>query len=100
MSRGDKNTKILIVLTLSLFLAFSGCRSSQRTSKKVKEAENAEMAMQKESDKEYNDAINQHNKMQSKNSKQTMKDQKKLAKKYNKSQKRSLWDRTFNNSCK
>jgi uncharacterized protein YceK len=95
-----KNTKFLIVLIFSLFLAMSGCRSSEKVPKEVREAEKAEMQMDKEAQKEYELAVKNHKKMQSDQSKKIMRDQKKASKKFNKSKKRSLWDRIFNKNCK
>ena len=99
MLNGSKNTKFLIVLIFSLFLAFSGCKSSQKVPKKVKEAEKAEMQLDEEAQKEYEFAVKNHNKMQSDQSKKIMKDQKKASKKFNKTKKRSFWDRIFNKNC-
>jgi len=100
---GGKNTKFLIGLIFSLFLLMygsSGCKTGEKVPKEVKQAEKAELEMQKEAEKEYQLAVKQHNKMQSPQSKKIMKDQKKAAKKLNKSKKRSLWDRLFNRDCK
>jgi hypothetical protein len=58
------------------------------------------MKMDKEAQKEYELAVKNHKKMQSDQSKKIMKDQKKASKKFNKSKKRSLWDRLFNKDCK
>ncbi len=95
MQSGYKNTKFLIVLVFSIFFLFSGCRSTQRVSKEVKQTEKAEAKLQKEADKEYQEAVKRHNKMQSKQSKQIMKDMKRAGKKENKGKKRSFWDRLF-----
>lgn len=100
MLNDGKNTKFLIVLIFSLFLAMSGCRSSEKVPKEVREAEKAEMQMDKEAQKEYELAVKNHKKMQSDQSKKIMRDQKKASKKFNKSKKRSLWDRIFNKNCK
>lgn len=100
MLNDGKNTKFLIVLIFSLFLAMSGCRSSEKVPKEVREAEKAEMQMDKEAQKEYELAVKNHKKMQSDQSKIIMRDQKKASKKFNKSKKRSLWDRIFNKNCK
>lgn len=99
MLNDGKNTKFLIVLIFSLFLALSGCKSSQKVPKEVKQAEKAEMEMENEIQKEYEFAIKNHNKMQSAQSKKIMKDQKKATKRFNKTKKRSLWDRIFNKNC-
>lgn len=100
MQNGYKNTKFLIMLVLSTFLAFSGCKSNQRVSKEVRQTEKAEVRLQKEADKEYEAAVKRHNKMQSKQSKQIMKDMKRAGKKSNKGKQRSFWDRLFNkNDC-
>lgn len=100
MLNDGKNTKFLIVLIFSLFLAMSGCRSSEKVPKEVREAEKAELQMDKEAQKEYELAVKNHKKMQSDQSKKIMRDQKKASKKFNKSKKRSLWDRIFNKNCK
>lgn len=96
MLNAGKNTKFLIALFLSLVLAFSGCKTSEKVPKEVKEAEKAELEMQKEAEKEYLLAVKEHNKMQSDQSKKIMKDQKKASGKLNKSKKRSFWQRLFN----
>lgn len=68
--------------------------------KEVRDAEKAEMQMDKEAQKEYEFAVKNHNKMQSDQSKKIMKDQKKASNKFNKPKNRSLWDRLFNKDCK
>jgi hypothetical protein len=97
---GGKNTKFLAVLIISLVFAMSGCKTSEKVPKEVREAEKAEMQMDKEAQKEYELAVKNHKKMQSDQSKKIMRDQKKASKKFNKSKKRSLWDRIFNKNCK
>ena len=57
MLNDGKNTKFLIVLIFSLFLALSGCKSSQKVPKEVRDAEKAEMEMENEIQKEYDKVI-------------------------------------------
>ena len=100
MQKAGKNTKFLIVLILGLVITFGSCKSGRRASKEVRDAENAELAMMKEAEKEYQKMVKDHYKMQSKQSKQIMKDMKRTGKTTNKNKQRSLWDRLFNNDCK
>lgn len=74
----------------------SACKTSEKVPKEVKEAEKAEMQMDKEAQKEYELAVKNHNKMQSQQSKQIMKDMKRAGRKQNKSKQRSFWQRLFN----
>ena len=100
MLNGGKNTKFLIVLIFSMFFVFTGCKSGKKVSKEVKQAENAELQMQVDAEKEYEAAVKRHNKMQSEQSKQIMKDMKRAGRKTNNNKQRSFWDRLFNNDCK
>jgi len=94
-----KYKHLLLIALFSSLLLFNSCKSSEKVSKEVKDAEKLELQMDKEADKEYEAAVKQHNKNQSKQSKKIMKDMKMSAAKTNKFQQRSLWDRLFNNNC-
>ena len=94
-----KYKQLLLVVLFSLLLLFNGCKSNEKVSKEVRDAEKMELQMDKEADKEYEAAFKQHNKNQSKQSKKIMKDMKKSAAKTNNSQKRSFWDRLFRRNC-
>ena len=82
-----------------MILLFNSCKSSEKVSKEVKDAEKLELQQDKEANKEYEAAVKHHQKIQSKQSKKIIKDMKKSAAKTNKFQQRSLWDRLFNNKC-
>jgi 3-hydroxy-3-methylglutaryl CoA synthase len=98
---GGKNTNIFIGIIIVLMISFgSGCKSNQKVSSQVRDAEKAEEQMRKEEEKEYARARKQHYKMQSKQSKQIMKDGKMMSNAANKAQQRSFWDRLFNKDCK
>jgi hypothetical protein len=101
VQNGGKNTNIFfgIIFILAIGLG-SGCKSGQKTSKQVRDAEKVEEQMLKEEEKELAKARKRHYKMQSKQSKQVVKDGKKMSKTANKSQQRSFWDRMFNKDCK
>jgi flagellar biosynthesis component FlhA len=92
--------KFLVILLMALFLSAAGCKSGERVSKEVRQAEKAELQMQKEADKEYQKQVREHYKIQSKQSKQLMKEMKRQGRSTNRSKKRSFWDRLFNNDCK
>ena len=77
----------------------NGCKSNEKVSKEVRDAEKMELQMDKEADKEYKAAVKQHHKSQSKQSKKIMKDMEKSSKKTNNFQKRSFWDRLFRRNC-
>lgn|GEM_PF-2584389 len=94
-----KYKQLLLLATFCLIMLFNSCKSSEKVSKEVKDAEKLELQLDKEADKEYNAAVKQHNKIQSKQSKKIIKDMKKSANKTNKFEQRSLWDRLFNNDC-
>ena len=99
MQKVGKNTKFHIVLLLGIVISFSACKSGSKVPKEVRQAEKAELAMQKEADKEYEKQVKRHYKMQSKQSKQIMKEMKHSGRKTNNSKQRSFWDRLFNNDC-
>ena len=94
-----KNTKFLILILFSIMSMTFSCKSSQKVSKEVKEAENAEMQAQREAEAEYSLAVKRHQDIQSKQTKESAKLLKKQQRKINKSKKRSLWDRLFHNKC-
>lgn len=75
------------------------CKSGQKVSAGVRQAEKAEEQMIKEAEKEYAQAKKQHYKMQSKQSKEIMKEGKKQSNSANQGQQRSFWDRLFNRNC-
>lgn len=99
MQTGGKNTKFIIALLFSIAITVTSCKSGEKVSKEVKQAEKAELRMQKEADKEYQQQVKRHYKMQSKQSKQIMKDMNRSGKKTNNAKQRSFWDRLFNNDC-
>ena len=94
-----KNMKFLIVILIGVISMTSACKSSQKASKQIREAENAEMQAQREAEAEYSLAKKRHQDIQSKQSKESTKLLKKQQRKINRSHKRSLWDRIFNNKC-
>ena len=102
MRKVGKSTNILFIVMITLVISSStiGCKSGEKVSKEVRETEKAEAQIQKEADKEYEQALKRHYKMQSRQSKQIIKDAKKQGKSANRAQQRSLWDRMFNKSCK
>ncbi len=79
-------------------IVFSGCRTSE-VSKEQVQMEKATNAEQEAYQKEYEDAVKKHNKMQSDHTKEMTKQRKKQQNNYNKAQKRSLWDRIFRKKC-
>ena len=97
--RPGKNTKFIILLIVGLIILATACKSSEKTSKQVQEAENAEMQAQREAQAEYELAVKRHQKIQSNQTKESAKLLKKEQKKINRSKKRSLWDRLFRNKC-
>jgi hypothetical protein len=94
-----KYKHLLLIASFSLMLMLNSCKSSEKVSKEVKDAEKLELLQDKEANKEYEAAVKHHKKIQSKQSKKIMKDMKKSANKTNKFEQRSLWDRLFNNKC-
>lgn len=94
-----KYKQILLVVLISLLLLFNACKSNEKVSKEVRDAEKLELQMDKEAEKEYEAAIKHHDKIQSKQSKKIMKDMKKESANINHFQKRSLWDRLFRRNC-
>lgn len=85
---------VLLMLTI-----MPACRTGEKVSSEVKQAEKAELQAQKEAEKEYELAVKHHQKIQSEQSRKSMKELKKQQRKLNKSKRRSLWDRIFNNKC-
>lgn len=94
-----KNTKILIILLAGVISITSACKSSEKTTKQIREAEKAEMQAQREAQAEYELAVKRHQDIQSKQTTESAKLLKKQQRKINRSKKRSLWDRIFNNKC-
>jgi len=94
-----KYKHLLHIALFSVLMMLNSCKSSERISNQEKDAEKMELQMQQEADKEYEAAIKQHYKNQSKQSKKIMKDMKKSAARANKFEQRSFWDRLFNNDC-
>lgn len=94
-----KNTKILIALMVGSLTLNSACKTNQVVSDAAKEYDKAELLAEKEAQEEYLMAVKYHQEMQSKQTKESAKLLKKQQKKINKSKKRSLWDRLFNNKC-
>lgn len=95
-----KNRKLLVALLIAIsslsIYTTTGCRSSHGQRSAYKSQKEAV----KENNKEHEDMLKSHYERQSDYSKQLMKDMEKENKKIKKSQKRSLWDRLFNNKCK
>ncbi len=100
MQMFGKNRKLLSVLILAIFLLSISTISSCRGSKGQRSAYKAQKEAAKDDKKEHEDILKSHYDRQSDYSKQLMKDMKKENKKIKKSQKRSLWDRLFNNKCR
>lgn len=75
------------------------CKSGEKMPKEAIEYEKAELLAEKEAENEYQMALKHHREIQSKQTKQSAKLLKKQQKRINKSKKRSLWDRLFNNKC-
>lgn len=94
-----KNTKIILVMLLSLLILAASCRTTEKVPKEVKEAEKAEKQAQKEAEKEYKLAVKHHHEIQSDQTKKSMRELKKRQRKLNRSKKRSLWDQIFKNNC-
>ena len=94
-----KNTKILVAILFGIMSITSACKSGEKMPKDAIEYEKAELQAEKEAEDEYRAAIKHHQDIQSKQTKESAKLMKKQQKQINKSKKRSLWDRLFNNKC-
>ncbi len=100
MSFFQKFFNLTFLLLLVVSVAFSGCRTSEVSREQVQELEKVDNQSQKAYRKEYEDAVKNHQKMQSDNTRELTKQRKKQQKQYNKSRERSLWDRMFKRKCK
>jgi hypothetical protein len=94
-----KNTKILVAILFGIMSITLACKSGEKMPKEAIEYEKAELQAEKEAEDEYRAAIKHHLEIQSKQTKENAKLLKKQQKQVNKSKKRSLWDRLFNNKC-
>lgn len=86
------------VLIFLISINSSGCRTSEVSKEQVK-MEKATNKEQEAYQKEYEDAVKNHRKMQSDRTKEMMKQSKTQQKQYNKAQQRSFWDRLFRKKC-
>jgi len=93
------NSKLIVVLLLGILTITPACKTSEKIPNEAKQAENADLQAQKDAEKEYELAVKHHYKMQSIQTKKSMKELKKQQRKLNRSKKRSLWDQIFNNNC-
>lgn len=102
MKSKPKSKNIIAIIIFALIMAMNpACKSTEKVSKEVKEAEKIQTTQDKEAQKEYELAVKEHRKKQSDYAKQLMKRMKKQQKKNNIVRKRSLWDRIFHrNSLK
>jgi Flp pilus assembly protein TadB len=94
----SKYTLAIIIIALTMAVNPS-CKSTEKVSKEVKEAEKIQEAQNKEAQKEYEKAVKEHRKKQSDYAKELMKRMKKQQKKNNIVRKRSWWDRIFKRNC-
>ena len=88
----------IVVLTVSLFV--TGCKSTGKVPKEVRQAEKEKAAEEKQAYEEYQNAVKHHKAIQAESTKKEMKALKKQQKKINKIHRRSFWDRLFNRGCK
>jgi len=87
-----------LFFTIFLVLAQS-CKTNEKVSKDVRQAGKIQEEQNKESQKEYENAVKEHRKKQSDYAKQLMKGMKKQQRKNNLVRKRSLWDQIFRRNC-
>ena len=80
-------------------MIYSSCKSKEKVSKEVKAANKEQADFDKVTIKEYDDAVEKHQKQQSDYAKQMVKDMKKLEKRNNANRKRTFWDRLFRRNC-
>ncbi|PLX14870.1 MAG: hypothetical protein C0598_00330 [Marinilabiliales bacterium] len=95
-----KPKNIIAIILLAIFLAINpSCKTKEKVSKEVREAEKIQEEQDKQAQKEYEQAVKEHRKKQSDYAKSLMKDMKKRQKKNNLVRKRSLWDQIFRRNC-
>lgn len=91
---------ILAIFIIALTMVVNpSCKSTEKVSKEVKEAEKIQEVQEKEARKKDEKAVKEHRKKQSDYAKELMKRMKKQQKKNNIVRKRSLWDRIFRRNC-
>ncbi|PLX02303.1 MAG: hypothetical protein C0595_11375 [Marinilabiliales bacterium] len=95
-----KSKNIIAIIIFATLLATNpSCKSTEKVSKEVKEAEKIQETQDKEAQKEYELAVKEHRKKQSDYAKQLMKRMKKQQRNNNIVRKRSLWDQIFRRNC-
>lgn len=98
MQLSPKYIASVFMLFFLTSVVLSGCRTSEVSKEQVK-VEKATNKEQEAYQKEYNDAVKKHHKMQSDRTKDMVKSSKKQHKQYNKAKERSFWDRLFRKKC-
>ena len=100
MISANKIKYLFRVIVIAFLLAASpSCKTTEKLSPEVKEAEKALEDEEKQMKKEYEAAVKTHRDQQSDYAKKLMKDMKKQRKKNNKIRERSIWDRIFRRNC-